>query len=144
MTSLDPQDRSEECAWSGVIRLNYLIDTADEVSEALFGLSKRALRGHDLGFRPVALARGIPTNPSDEVKGEMERIRKHEERFGGGEFTRFSHVYYDEIQTLDWPAFGVTSIESSDWALVFRLIEDIRTCDRFRKSACRIVSWSNW
>ncbi len=135
---------SDEHAWSGVINLCSLIDGTDLVSEALFGFSKRCFIGTDLGFAPLALNRGLPPNPSMQVREGIEAVRRHEQRFGAGELRAVTHINYEVVRSIDWSALGIADITVSDWAVVFQLVEQLRACGHLQNAAFRIVCWAVW
>jgi hypothetical protein len=141
VSRLDTSQRDMEHAWSGFFNLSCLVDGPDDVSEALFGISKRALMGADLGFTPMASGRGLPPNPSPQVREEARVIQTHERQFGPGEFLGFTYIGYAELIATDLEPFGG---ETSDWALVIQLVEKVRSCPRFCEAGFRIVCWACW
>jgi len=144
MSRLDSRERDSEYSWSSLLCLDCLIDGADEVSEALYGLSKRALTGADLGFTPIAAGRGLPPNPSEAVVAAVQKIRRHEEKFGKGEVLGFTFCGYEELLSGDLANRGSLDIASSDWSIVVRIIEGIRMNARFDDAGFRIVCWASW
>jgi len=103
----------DEGLWFGVIDIGALIDVADEVSEALFGLSKECVRG-EKPIVPSAAGRGLPSDPSSAVCTETERISAHEAQFGAGEIGGYTHATSAELKLhpLDPDTLG-----KSDWRL---------------------------
>ena len=84
VTSFPPAEHDDH-AWQGVLRILPIVDEADRVSEELFGLSKGAVTEK----RPpasIAAGRGIPPQPSSELRDDLERIRAHELKYGAGEY----------------------------------------------------------
>jgi hypothetical protein len=140
ITRHDEPERSGEHAWQAVLSLGALIDVTDSISERLFGLSKPWLAGTS---RVPALAanRGLPTNPSEEVCREIEKIRDLETRFGKGEFGGYTFATWREIE-----AAGLSDAElnSSDWRLVFDLIRRLANDDRLSPDKIRLVTYSCW
>lgn len=143
ISQLDPERRAEEHAWRAVINVETLIDDCDEISELLFGFSKRALTGGLLPCVPVAAKRGIPPNPSQVVQRDLQDIQAHEQKSGP---EMLGHTYLDatEIDSLDWSSYGISDLESSNWWLIFKMIRLLRSDDRFKYVGIRIVCWVSW
>jgi hypothetical protein len=112
----DPERRGDEYAWMAVISVSAVVDACDEVSEFLFGFSKRALSGEKLPCEPLAKGRGVPSNASSEIQEDMRQIRNVEERLGAGEFRGCTYIDYAEIEAADWSRIGVRP-ELSEWSL---------------------------
>src|ERR1035441_6192599 len=103
VTSLDPHHRSESYAWTGVIRLDYLIGWYDIVAAAMFRFRPATSLGGEPDLpAPIAADRGIPPNSSENVAAELEAIRDFEARSGAGEFGEYTHVTWEELQAVDW------------------------------------------
>ena len=134
----------EEYAWGGVINVGSIVQACDEVSELLFGFSKGALIGRELPHVPIAMNRGTPANPSSQVSLELEWIQEHERKFGPGEFRGYSHLYMSEIDALDWQHYGVATTEPNDWWLLFKMIDALRSDQRFVNAGFRLVCWVSW
>src|SRR5689334_21895855 len=103
----DPELRNDEYAWMALVSIPGIVDACDEVSEFLFGFSKRALTGEVLPYDPVAKGRGVPSNASKAVQEGLEQIRKMEERMGAGEFRGCTYIDYAEIEAVDWITVGI-------------------------------------
>lgn len=127
----------EDYQWSGVIRISLLrIHPTDEVAEALFGFSRRAMDDHR-AFPAVARARGVPSRCSVEVRADLEAIARHEAKYGKGEFGGYTHITWREIKAIE----NATSKES-EWSLLFEMMALLET--RHRDDEIRIVTWWTW
>jgi hypothetical protein len=144
VSHLDPDERAEESAWAAIISVDSVIDTCDEVSQLLFGFSKHALSGGQLPYIPIALNRGIPPNPSDEVQRSLNAIEAHERQFDPGECRGYTHIDFSETEAVEWRNYGVTDPESSDWWVLFRMIRLLSSDHRFANAGFRIVCWVSW
>jgi hypothetical protein len=129
----------EEYAWSGVVRLGALIDCTDDVSEHLFGFSKRAIGGGE--FVSVAASRGLPSNVSEPVVRDLERIRSHEAEFGPGECRGYTFATWSEIQNA---RITPEQLSSSDWGRVFELVRSLGRCWNIPDHQIRFVVWYVW
>ena len=130
----------EDRAWRGAINLGTLVDAADRVSERLFGLSKRHASAEFRAGSP-AKGRGLPTDPSLEVRRAIEAVAAHERRFGAGEFSGLTHATWREVK----PAIvGDPEVAESDWSLVFDLVRRLERDRRFTEDRIRFVIWYNW
>jgi len=141
VTWRDANDRDWEWAWSGCIRLDPLLNRQDEVGWALFGFSKVPL---EQKHTPIASRRGLPSNPSDEVRRDMERIIVYENQHGPGDFGNYTWIDFDDVEAIDWESMGVDDATQSEWREVFEMIRLLRRADRFKGAAFRIVAWTNW
>jgi hypothetical protein len=139
----EPEARGDEHAWTAAVTLSALIDSCDEVSELLFGFSKRALSAGKLPFEPIARGRGIPRNASQQVRDDLERIEEFETRSGKGESRGYTYIDIAEIESIDWESIGILP-EKSEWSLVFGLIQVLRSDSRFQEAGIRIVCWAVW
>ena len=123
--------------WTGVVALGSLVDQADEVSNALFGFGR--VPGTIV---PVAARRGLPRDPSPDVQRDVQEIRKFIQEHGDEQFLGFTYIRYEEVMSADLKAFGIKKLSSSDWALVFGLIDRIRATERLSRASIRIVCWA--
>lgn len=129
----------DEHAWSGVIRIAPIVDVADEVSERLFGLSKTLVAsGTENALAPN---RGIPENPSAELRAELEVHRAHERKYGRGELGGYTFASWTEISA---ERRSLPSLAESEWALVFDLAERLAADPKFSEDRVRVVVWYNW
>lgn len=130
----------DEHSWQGVLRIGPLVDCADDVSEELFGLSRR-LVSSDEPHGAVAARRGIPPHPSAELRADLERIAQHERLHGPGELGGYTYATWSELST-----FRAThpAVQSSDWAVVFDIAERIVREERFSGERLRLVVWYDW
>lgn len=134
VTRLDDSDVEEDYAWSGLIDLSVYIDAVDEVAEVLFGYSKRILRG-EYHVEAFAKDRGLPKNPSPHLKREIENIS--EDHFG------FTHIYFHEIQKINWSNYQFDDPDS-DWFRLISLLNKLLEENRFQANKIRIVVWFYW
>ncbi len=112
------------------------VDTGDEVSERLFGLSKRVARDR-MGMGDALFAgRGLPEDVSGIVQREVAQGLKYPEEIGG-----YTPASVAEIERV---GFVMDGNSSSDWLVVFKLIEGLLTDERFTKDNLRFIVWSNW
>jgi hypothetical protein len=138
VTSLD--DTTEEWAWQSLMTISPLVDVADEVSERLFGLSKKCVTGQS-PVVPLFAGRGIPPNPSKEVQRDLEEIIELERKYGPGEIGGYTHATWREIKSTN-----ILSVArpDSDWRLVFDLVQRIEQDYRFSDEKIRFIVWFNW
>jgi hypothetical protein len=144
ISELDQHQRNEDYAWSAVIDVGFIIRFCDELSHLLFGFSFLALTGGQLEFAPIAMNRGIPPNPSWEVRQDLKQIRQHEEKFGFGEFSGYTYIDMSEIDAIDWAHYGIVKTEPNDWWLLFGMIDLLRADQRFASAGVRLVCWIVW
>jgi hypothetical protein len=137
-TRMDASEQ-DEYAWSGVIRIGPIVDVADDVSERLFGLSKRLVAS--AAESGVAQNRGIPANPSAELRAELEEHRVHERKHGSGELGGYTFANWEEIAAQ---RDSLPNLAESDWALVFDLAARLAADPRFSTDRVRVVVWYNW
>ncbi|WP_437301047.1 hypothetical protein [Sorangium sp. So ce426] len=130
----------DEHAWQGVLRVLPLIDGADAISQRLFGLSRDVVAaGEPLGA--VAARRGIPPNPSAQLRADLDRIAEHERRYGPGELGGTTYASWTELSAF---RDSCPEVRSSDWATVFELMDRIASDERFSSARLRLVVWYNW
>lgn len=129
--------RNDEAAWSGVLHIGPLMDVADEITERLFGLSKR-WRSAESPIDAVAADRGAPSDPSEELRAELAQHAPYDES-GSGEIGGYTHATWDEL--ADVP-FDATSLLHSDFKLVLDIARRLAADERFAQ--VRIVVWFNW
>jgi hypothetical protein len=130
-------DTADVHAWFGVVRLSSIIDVADDDTERLFGLSKLCVSGKK-SVDALAADRGVPPNPSAQVRRELEEIAAHEVKYGPGEFGGYTFATWSEIQAValtDPP-------EGSQWKLPFALARDLEAV--FGPERVRFVVWFCW
>jgi hypothetical protein len=126
-----------EHAWSGVVKLISLVDVADADTERLFGLSKRYVRG-EWPEEALAADRGVPPNPSSQVREELQTIAAHEEKYGPGGFGGYTFALWSEIRGYEL----IESPEDSQLRLAFDLARILE--QRFGPDRVRFVVWFNW
>lgn len=126
--------------WHSLIRIGSLIDVGDEVSERLFGLSKRTVSG-EVSVAAVAAGRGVPPNHSTAVRGDLAKLADHERQFGTGEVGGYTFMTWAEVK-----AAGIEPavIKKSQWSLLFDLIRRLEEDTRFSDDRIRLVVWYNW
>lgn len=127
---------SDSPIWFATVNLAPLIDTADEVSERLFGLSKRVARDRVRMGDALFAGRGLPEDVSGIVQRELEQGLKYPEEIGG-----YTHASVAEIERA---GFAMVEFSNSNWSVVFKLIDGLLTDERFTKENLRLVVWSNW
>jgi hypothetical protein len=125
--------RRGEDAWSGVLSVGPLVDVGDEISERLFGLSKR-WRSNQSPIDAIAANRGVPSDPSPELHAELQR---HD---GLGELGGYTHATWNELADLPLDA---TALADSDMKIVLDLARRLAADDRFAPQGVRIVVWFN-
>ena len=130
----------DEHSWSGVVQIGPLVDVADDVSEQLFGLSKR-LVGSPEASRALAANRGIPPNPSAEVQAVVEEHAAHEAEHGPGEVGGYTYAMWSELSSM---RAALPALSNSDWALVFDLADRLAADPRLSPHRLRVVVWFNW
>ena len=133
-------DGFDELIWIGAIRLASLIDVADEVSEQLFGLSKRCVSGEH-HVTPLAADRGVPTTVSPEAQSDLQLIRDHEAEHGEGEFGGYTFATWQELKRANLPP---NTLARSSWSLIFDFMTRLEADDRFSDDRIRVVVWYSW
>ena len=140
VTRFSGAEQEDEHAWIAVIGLSGLVDVPDVVSERLFGLSKRSVNG-EAAVPAVAANRGLPLNPSEQVKIARARILELEHQFGSGECGGYTFAGWREIKAVP---FTDEELRESNWEIVFGLIREIETDGRFSEDKIRIVASYVW
>lgn len=130
-------DTDGEYAWFGVVDLGSLIDVADADTERLFGLSKWCVTGK-VSVDALAASRGMPLNPSEQVRRELDRIAAHEAIYGSGEFGGYTYAIWSEIRGYEL----TVPPEDSQWELAFALARVLEV--QFGPDRVRFVVWFNW
>ena len=134
------EEQRDEFAWRGAIRLGTIIDTSDDFSEQFFGLSRRCVSGEKV-IMAVFANRGIPPNPSQEVRTEIDVIMKHEQQYGQGEYGGYTYALWRELKNI--PGFNVM-YKDSDWNTVMNMIDQLEKDYRFSDEQIRLVIWFCW
>jgi hypothetical protein len=130
-------DTADAHAWFGVVRLSSLVDVADDDTEQLFGLSKLCVSGKK-SVDALAAERGVPPNPSAQVRRELAEIAVHEAKYGPGEFGGYTFAMWSEIR-----GFELTDPpEGSQWKLAFALARVLEA--GFGPDRVRFVVWFCW
>jgi hypothetical protein len=130
-------DTADEHAWFGVVRLLSIVDVWDADTERLFGLSKRYLRG-ECEDEALAADRGVPPNPSSQVRQELEQIAAHEAKYGPGEFGGYTHALWIEIRGYELVEREIEPQLRVAFDLA-RVLEQ-----RYGPECVRFVVWFNW
>jgi hypothetical protein len=132
--------RGGEATWSGVLSIGPLVDVGDEISERLFGLSKRWQSGQS-SIDAVAADRGVPSDPSEELRHELSLHAAHNSEFGPGELGGYTYAKWHELADLDLDA---TALLDSDWKVVLDIARRLAADERFGQEGVRMVVWFNW
>ncbi|AHM59122.1 hypothetical protein D770_04275 [Flammeovirgaceae bacterium 311] len=127
------EERDEEHSWLCWMSISSMMLQIDEVTEKLFGYSKRIIRG-DYQISSIAKDRGIPLNPSDLVRREIESIQKYIE---SGEVFGLTTIYYDEIKKND----SILNSHQSEWLAVIELIEKLKNVKKLDDKQIRLIVW---
>jgi hypothetical protein len=130
-------DSADEHAWFGVVRLLSIVDVADADTERFFGLSKRCVTGDWEGEALVA-DRGVPPNPSSQVRTAMEEIAAHEAKYGPGEYGDYTHALWAEIRGRELVEREI----EPQLGLAFDLARVLE--QRYGPERVRFVVWFNW
>jgi hypothetical protein len=129
--------RSPESAWFGVVDLMLIVDIADADTERLFGLSRRYVTD-EWEEEALAADRGVPPNPSSQVRKAMEEIAAHEAKYVPGEYGGYTHALWAEIRGYEL----VEKPGDSQLKLAFDLARVLE--QRFGPDRVRFVVWYNW
>jgi hypothetical protein len=132
--------RVGETHWSGVLSIDPLVDGGDEISEQLFGLSKR-WRSNQSELDAIAADRGAPSDPSEALRAELTQHAAHVREFGPGELGGYTHALWSELADLPLDA---TKLADSDLKLVLDIARRLAADERFAQDGVRIVVWFNW
>ncbi|HYQ02771.1 MAG TPA: hypothetical protein VER96_29070 [Polyangiaceae bacterium] len=89
----------------------------------------------------VAAGRGIPRDPSPELRCDLDRHASHEREFGPGELGGYTHATWDELAEH---TAEVSELDEGDWAVVFDIGKRLASDYRFGGKGVRIVVWYNW
>jgi hypothetical protein len=141
VSRLNDYELTEEYAWQALLNVAAYIDVADEVTKILFGYSKRILRG-EYQVMAVAKDRGLPANPSDQVKADIDQIHRLENEQGKREFFGYTHIYFNEIKQINWQQWKIAD-RDSDWFNLFSLLDKLLEDQRFQARKVRMVVWFN-
>lgn len=133
-------DVTEQHAWQGVVDLSTLLNASDGISEQLFGLSKQNVSGVENNFQPLASRKGLPTNPSNNVLRDSERINALETQFGSGGYGGYTFATWSEIKA-HLLLLAVTDI-SNEWQLIFKWANQLEKL--YPLCQIRFVVWFNW
>jgi len=131
-------DTADAHAWFGVARLGSLVDVGDDDTERLFGLSKRYRRG-ECEAESLAADRGLPPNPSSQVRIAMEEIAAHEAKYGLGECGGYTYALWAEIR-------GYELVEKGEVEPQLRVAFDMaRVLEKwYGPDRVRFVVWFCW
>lgn len=132
--------RRGEAAWSGALSIGPLVDAGDEISERLFGLSKRWRSGQS-PIDAVAPDRGVPSDPSQELDTELAQHAAHAREFGPGEIGGYTYITWNELADLP---LASAALADSDWKLVLDIARRLADDARFGRDGVRLVVWFNW
>lgn len=78
------------------------------------------------------------------MKHDIEGIIEFEDKYGKGELFGFTHIFYNEITTIDWQKdYGIDVVES-DWLKLFQLIDKFIELKKLYPEQIRISIWYNW
>jgi hypothetical protein len=113
------------------------VDVADEDTERFFGLSKLCVTGGK-SVDALAADRGVPPNPSAQVRRELEEIAAHEAKYGPGGFGGYTFAVWSEIRAIELTG----PPEDSQWRSVFALARVLEA--DFGTDRVRFVVWYNW
>jgi hypothetical protein len=130
-------ETADEQLWFGVIDLSSIVDVADEDSERLFGLSKGCVCGEQT-TDSLAAGRGVPANPSAQVRRALDEIAAFEAKFGSGEIGGYTYALWTEIRDY---ALKV-SLEGSQWTLPFAFARIL--AEQFGAERVRFIVWFYW
>lgn len=134
------EEQAEDYAWQSLLNLSVLIQVNVSVSEQLFGLSKRCTAG-EITIQSLAAQRGVPANPSWQVKREIEEIREHEQQHGPGVHGGYTYATWQEIKlALD----NISALDQSDWQIVFDLVRLLEQNQRYTADQIRFIAWYCW
>ncbi len=133
------EERQNEHSWIAWMDISSIIDLADETTELLFGYSKRIVR-NEFKINAIAKDRSIPENASEIVKGEIDKIKAFEKKFGKGEIFGFSTIFYNEIKSLD----KLVSDDSDCVSSLFILIDTFKTLRKLEDEQIRLIVWFEW
>lgn len=132
------KERNDDHSWQTFMNIDSIVDHTDEITELLFGYSKRIIR-KEFDIDSLAKDRGIPNNATALVKQEMERIKAFEKEHGDGEIFGYTFIYYDEIKNVT-PSIPA----DSPWGKLFKLIELFKTIKGLEDQQIRLVVWFDW
>ena len=90
-------DTAEPHAWFGAVDLSAIVDVAYQDAERLFGLSKACVSGQK-AVNSLAAGRGVPANPSAQVRRALDDIAAHEAKFGSGDMGGYTYALWAEIR----------------------------------------------
>ena len=122
--------------WFPTVNISSLVDSGDEVSEILFGLSKRCRKNKDLIEQSLFAERGLPANASDLIKNEKSKNEKYQGECGGYTYASFEEMMHSE--------FDIREHKKSDWTLIFGILKSMLDDPRFTPKNLRIIVWFNW
>jgi len=130
-----PPSEQDQHSWMGILMLGGIVDVADCVSERLFGLSKRCAKDPSM-ISAIAPRRGIPANPSKELRADLQTHDASSGEVGG-----YTYITWEEMAPLRPDLDGLLG---SDWLLVYDLVERLAEDYRFSPGRLRVTVWYNW
>jgi len=119
--------------WNGIERIDSYLDRANGMLECLFGID----RGYH--FRPIAPARGVPTDASAEVRTEIAS-------WSPAEAEGVEWITWAEIAAIDWDEQAVSGYERNIRTKHGELIRDPahytrRARERLEETLDRLGGW---
>ena len=116
VTTDGPHDA--EAIWQAVVDLGPLVDTSDEISEHLFGLSKRFRSDPTLNDRSLFAERGVPAVRSLAVNQALDNHRQLAAQHGPTGIGGYTFANYAEIRAAGVNAQNVLQrIPIGSWFL---------------------------
>ena len=142
--TMDDPDASD-AIWRGVVDLGVLIDTSDDFSELMFGLSKSYRSDQTKRKTSLFADRGLPKIQSAALANALEGHKQLAKDYGPGEIGGYTYVLLADVRSAMPPDL---SLEKSDWKLVFDiaalLIASARHSARHSADQVRFTVWYNW
>lgn len=137
------EEWKEEYAWHTWMSVGSMIYSNDEINWILFG-NPRRFDNYASEFESIAKGRGFPQNPGPDLKSSIKEIIEFESKYGKGEVFAFTHVFYNEINIVNWQKDYNIDIVESDWLKLFQLIDKFIELKNLEPEQIRITIWYNW
>jgi hypothetical protein len=81
-------------------------------------------------------SRGLPVDVSEIVQVEVDQGSSYPLEIGG-----YTHASVGEIERA---GFEIGGFSSSDWSVVFKIVDSLLIDERFTKDNLRIIVWRSW
>lgn len=139
----NPKEREDEDSWISWMEIGSVIQFNDEINWIHFGNPKE-FNANSPKFVPIAKEKGIPHNPSHYLQIDLKSNIDFEKNYGKGNLFGFTHIYFSEIEKINWSNLSQVDSKNSDWLKLFKLIKMFMKIKKIKSDQIRIIAWYNW